>query len=447
MTYAQTLDYLYASQPAFHLVGAAAYKPGFDNTYRLMHHLGDPHLRFRSVHIAGTNGKGSTSHLIAAALQAAGYRVGLYTSPHLVDFRERICISGQMISEERVVQFVEENRAFLEEVRPSFFETAMAMAFAYFAEQQVDVAVIEVGLGGRLDSTNIITPLLSVITNIGMDHTEFLGNTLAAIAGEKAGIIKSGVPCVIGETDPETAPVFMARARECGILGEGLETTDCRLWFADQCGYLCRRRQREVSECQLHGIYQDKNIQTAYVALQVLNTYTPLHVLPSAVADGFAHVCIMTGLRGRWEVLCEQPLTICDTGHNSHGIRYVSEQLQALLTSREGATLHIVFGMVSDKDVDVVLRLMPTRAHYYFTQARTHRAIPASDLQTLWLQLHNDYPADWCRSYTSVRDAIYAATLATHTAIPATCTTAATSDIIFIGGSNYIVGEALQILG
>ena len=234
MTYQQTIDYLYASQPAFHLVGAEAYKPGLGNTLRLMAHLGNPHEQLHAVHVAGTNGKGSTSHLIAAALQAQGYRVGLFTSPHLVDFRERIRISGAMIPENTVVQFVEEHRAFLDELCPSFFETTMALAFWYFAQQQVDIAVIEVGLGGRLDSTNILIPMLSVITNIGIDHTEFLGNTLAQIAGEKAGIIKPNVPCVIGETHSETQEVFLSRARECNILGDGLETTDCRLWFADQ---------------------------------------------------------------------------------------------------------------------------------------------------------------------------------------------------------------------
>lgn len=432
MTYEQTLTYLYASQPAFHLVGAAAYKPGLDNTYRLMEHLGNPHLQFRSVHIAGTNGKGSTSHLIAATLQVAGYKVGLYTSPHLVDFRERIRINGQMVPQEFVVQFVEENHVFLEDLKPSFFETTMAMAFSYFAQQQVDIAVVEVGLGGRLDSTNIIAPLLSVITNIGMDHTEFLGNTLAAIAREKAGIMKPHTPCVIGETHEETAPVFMARAQECSILGEGLETTDCRIWFADQCGYLRRRRIREIPDCQLYGTYQDKNIQTAYVALQVLNHYSPLHIPTAAIADGFAHVCTMTGLRGRWEVLRRQPLTICDTGHNSHGIRYVAEQLQSLVS--EGHTLRIVFGMVNDKDVDVVMQLMPVEAVYYFAQAATHRAIPAQDMCTLWCTLHTQFPAERCAAYPSVAEAIHAAQ-----------TDASDTDIIFIGGSNYVVGEALQL--
>ncbi len=430
LSYSQALSYLYASQPAFHLVGAAAYKPGFGNTYRLMEHLGNPYRQFRSVHIAGTNGKGSTSHLLAAALQSAGYKVGLYTSPHLVDFRERIRINGQMVPQEYVARFVEDNQAFLEEVKPSFFETTMAMAFSYFAEQQVDIAVVEVGLGGRLDSTNIITPLLSVITNIGMDHTEFLGNTLAAIAGEKAGIIKPGVPCVIGETDPQTEPVFLQKAKECGILGHGLETTDCRIWFADQCGYLRQRSKREVLDCQLHGIYQDKNIQTAYVALQVLNTCSPLHIPTAAIADGFAHVCTMTGLRGRWEVLSQQPLTICDTGHNSHGIRYVAEQLQSLVN--EGHTLRVVLGMVNDKDVDVVMRLMPTHAVYYFTQAATHRAIPAEQMLTLWQTLHPDFAADRCTAYSSVIEAVRAAK-----------SDAQPNDVIFIGGSNYVVGEAL----
>ena len=333
MTYQQTIDYLYASQPAFHLVGASAYKPGLDNTYRLMEHLDNPHLQLRAVHVAGTNGKGSTSHLIAAALQAQGYRVGLFTSPHLVDFRERIRISGEMIPKDIVVQFVEDNRAFLDALHPSFFETTMALAFWYFSQQQVDIAVIEVGLGGRLDSTNILTPLLSVITNIGIDHTDFLGNTLAQIANEKAGIIKQDTPCVIGETHSETSAVFLNRARVCGILGEGLETTNCRIWFADQCGYMRKRRLKEVPECQLHGSYQDKNQQTAFVALQVLRNICGIEISKEAIAEGFAHVSTLTGLRGRWEVLSQSPLTVCDTGHNGHGIRYVAEQLSNLLAN------------------------------------------------------------------------------------------------------------------
>lgn len=430
MTYQEALRYLYDAAPAFHLVGAAAYKPGLDNVLALMAQFGNPHTKFHSIHVAGTNGKGSTSHLIAAVLQAAGYKVGLYTSPHLVDFRERIRINGQPIPQQEVVDFVEKIRnpqSPISRINPSFFEITMALAFDYFAQQQVDIAVVEVGLGGRLDSTNIITPLLSVITNIGFDHTEFLGNTLADIAREKAGIIKPNVPCVIGETDPETAPVFIEAAKRNGIYGEGLETTDCRIWFADQCGYLRKRRKNDIKECQLKGIYQEHNQQTAYVALQVLRNYTnhPLRITPSAIANGYAHVCTLTGLRGRWETLCEKPLTICDTGHNSHGIKYVAEQLQQYQISNLQSQIHIVFGMVNDKDVDVVLKLMPKDAHYYFTQAQTHRAIPAKDLAQLFGSgdVFSDVPS----------------------AVRAAQKNATDKDIIFIGGSNYVVGEALTL--
>ena len=444
MTYQQTIDYLYTSQPVFHMVGAAAYKPGLDNTYRLMAHLGNPHEQLRAVHVAGTNGKGSTSHLMAAALQAQGYRVGLFTSPHLVDFRERIRISGEMIPQEMVVQFVAENRAFLDELRPSFFETTMALAFWYFAQQQVDIAVVEVGLGGRLDSTNILTPLVSVITNIGIDHTEFLGDTLVQIAGEKAGIMKLHVPCVIGETQRDTQDIFLARARECEILGAGLETTDCRLWFADQCGYMRKRRLKEAPECQLQGVYQDKNQQTAYVALQVMRNYCGVELSTEAIAKGFADVCGLTGLRGRWEVLSQSPLTICDTGHNGHGVRYVAEQLRSLLTTLHNATpchttlhnatptLHIILGMVNDKDIDTVLGLLPEEAVYYFTQPASARALPAEQLHKKWQSLYPDHRGN--SSFALVREALEAAQEA-----------ATADDIIFIGGSNYVVGEVLRL--
>lgn len=447
MTYDETISYLYASTPAFHLIGKDAYKPGLENTIALMEHLGKPYTKWPSVHIAGTNGKGSTSHLIAASLQCAGLKVGLYTSPHLVDFRERIRVlnrnrmgveatmsEASMIPKEKVIQFVEDNRSFLNRLRPSFFETAMAMAFWYFAEQKVDIAVIEVGLGGRLDSTNIITPLLSVITNIGFDHTEFLGDTLAKIAGEKAGIIKSNVPCIIGETDPETAPVFMAKAQECNILGNGLETTTCKLWFADQCNYLRRCRERDIPMCELHGLYQDKNMQTAYVALRALSNILRergISLTTDHYKRGFAQVYTLTGLRGRWETLCSKPLTICDTGHNSHGIKYVAQQLQQLSTTHN--TLHIVIGMVDDKDVEEVMKILPTQARYYFTQAKTHRAIPASKM----LALHNGIsPVHNAQdnAYSSVKEAILAAQKE-----------ATDQDIIFIGGSNYVVGEALTL--
>lgn len=430
MTYSEAIRYLYDSAPAFHLVGASAYKPGLDNVLALMEQFGNPHTKFRSIHVAGTNGKGSTSHLIAAVLQAAGYKVGLYTSPHLVDFRERIRINGQMIPEEKVVAFVEQiknPKSKINNLQSSFFELTTALAFSYFAEQQVDIAVVEVGLGGRLDATNIITPLLSVITNIGLDHTEFLGHTLKDIAREKAGIIKSGVPCVIGETDDETAPVFIEAAKQNGLWGEGLETTDCRIWFADQCGYMRKRRLREAPTCQLQGLYQDKNQQTAYVALQVLRNYTPItyNLSPITISEGFANVCTLTGLRGRWEILRDKPLTICDTGHNSHGIKYVVEQLRKCQMSNVQCQLHVVFGMVNDKDVDVVLKLLPQDAHYYFTQAQTHRAIPAAELQAMF---------GAGEVFSTVAQAVQAAQKE-----------ATDEDIIFIGGSNYVVGEALTL--
>lgn len=434
-SYQQTLEYLYTSQPAFHQIGAAAYKPGLDNTLALMQHLGNPHNQLRAVHIAGTNGKGSTSHLIAAALQAEGYKVGLFTSPHLVDFRERIRINGQMIPEQQVVDFVDDNRPFLDQLRPSFFETTMALAFWYFVQQQVDIAVVEVGLGGRLDSTNVLTPLLSVITNIGIDHTEFLGDTLPQIAAEKAGIIKRNVPCVIGEVNEDIYPVFEERARVCNIWGEGLETTDCRIWFANQCGYMRKRRLKEAPQCQLVGDYQQNNLQTAFVALQALRNVCGIPLSVQSIAEGFARVVDLTGLRGRWEALSLQPLTICDTGHNSHGIRYVAEQLTSLLAHQrqqsESATLHIIIGMVNDKDINQVLALLPEDATYYFTQPNTPRALPSEQLYNRWKNLHPHHSSS--AFYLAATDAL---TQAQRLAQP--------TDIIFIGGSNYLVGEILS---
>ncbi len=392
-----------------------------------MEHLGNPHRRFRSVHVAGTNGKGSTSHLIAAVLQKAGYKVGLYTSPHLVDFRERIRINGEMIAQADVVRFVEENKAFLEEVRPSFFETTMAMAFAYFAAEEVDIAVIEVGLGGRLDSTNVIVPEVSVITNIGIDHTEFLGTTLAEIASEKAGIIKAGVPVVIGETHAETKGVFVQKAAEMGaeIVFADMEYRTATLQNTEPLRY---RIQCEDFPCELHGIYQAKNKWTAGCALQILRERGWL-ILDETIREGYAEVCRLTGLRGRWETLQDKPLTIFDTGHNSHGIQYVAEQLQNLMQERPLARCYMVFGMVDDKDVEVVLDLLPKEAHYCFTQAETKRAIPAEKLQ----EIGGKYGLQG-EAYGSVREALLAVQeMATE------------EDIIFIGGSNYVVGEALSM--
>ena len=423
MSFSEAVTYLYNSRPPFHQVGAAAYKPGLENTLRLMAQVGNPHEKLRAIHVAGTNGKGSTSHLIAAALQASGLKVGLFTSPHLVSLTERIRINGQPIPEDVIAAFIMEHKAFLDELQPSFFETMTAMGFWYFAQEGVDVAVVEVGLGGRLDSTNVLHPILSVITNIGLDHTEFLGNTLKQIAQEKAGIMKPGVPCVIGETHPQTMNVFLDKAQECGILGEGLETTDCKIWFADQCGYLRRCRLREAPECELKGIYQEHNLQTAYVALRAISNLG-FTISNLDIREGFAHVCQMTGLRGRWEKLCEKPLTICDTGHNSHGLQYVAKQLRELTNPQ----VWIVFGMVNDKDTDVVLRLMPSgeKYHYIFTRPNTQRARSAQEMLGLW-----------GKEGMTIEDPKEAITYAQQHAAP--------EDAIFIGGSNYLVADALPL--
>ncbi len=439
MNYNEAVEYLYNSRPPFHIVGSTAYKPGLDNMLRLMAHMGNPHERLQAVHVAGTNGKGSTCHLIASVLQAAGLKVGLYTSPHLVSLTERIRINGLPVPEQEVADFVTRHQAFLDEIQPSFFETVTALAFGYFAAQQVDIAVIETGLGGRLDSTNVITPLLSVITNIGMDHTEFLGSTLPRIAREKAGIIKPNIPCVIGETHPQTMNTFLDRARECGILGQGLETTDCRIWFADQCGYMRRRRLREAPECDLKGLYQEQNMQTAFVALQVLRNYSFAnnghHISRQAISDGFAHVSARTGLRGRWETLRTEPLIICDTGHNSHGIQYVARQLKELTHPH----VWIVFGMVSDKDTEVVMRLLPAknRYSYIFTTPNSKRARSAQQMLDLWNSAHPS-PVTDAPSATAIDKP--------EEAIRYALTHASPEDAVFIGGSNYLVGEAIQII-
>ena len=385
-----------------------------------MAHVGNPHEQLRAIHIAGTNGKGSTSHLIAAALQASGLRVGLFTSPHLVSLTERIRINGKPIEEDEVAAFVETHRAFLDEVQPSFFETMTMMAFDYFVRKKVDIAVVEVGLGGRLDSTNVLTPVLSVITNIGMDHTEFLGNTLGKIAKEKAGIIKPHVPVVIGESHPQTMNVFLERAREC----------ESEIFFADQCEYLRRTRLRFAPECELKGLYQEHNLQTAFVALRALTTSNIKYQISNiAIKDGFAHVCTMTGLRGRWETLSEKPLVLCDTGHNSHGLQYVARQLKELTNPN----IWIVFGMVNDKDTDIVMRLLPdnpssvtgNRYHYIFTRPNTQRARSAQEMLSLW-----------GRDGIAIDDPVEAIRYAQKNA--------SEQDAIFIGGSNYLVGDAIR---
>jgi len=407
MSFSEAVTYLYSSRPPFHQVGAAAYKPGLENTLRLMAHVGNPHEHLRAIHVAGTNGKGSTSHLIAAALQASGHKAGLFTSPHLVSLTERIRINGAPIPETEVAEFIEQNKDFLDSLQPSFFETMTALAFTYFVKEKVDIAVVEVGLGGRLDSTNVITPILSVITNIGLEHTEFLGNTLAKIASEKAGIIKPNIPVVIGESHPQTMNVFLAKAQEC----------HSEIYFADQCEYLRRTRLRVAPVCELKGLYQEHNLQTAFVALRAIN------VSYAAIRQGFEKVCTMTGLRGRWETLCEQPLTICDTGHNSHGLQYVARQLKELPHPH----VWIVFGMVNDKDTDVVMRLLPQgeKYRYIFTQPDTQRARTAQEMLTLW-----------GKKGIAIEDPKAAIQYARDYAAP--------EDAIFIGGSNYLVSDAIS---
>lgn len=424
MDYQETLTYLYNSAPLFQQVGSAAYKEGLENTYTLDEYFGHPHRRFRTIHIAGTNGKGSCSHTLAAILQSAGYRVGLYTSPHLVDFRERIRINGTPVSQQFVIEFVEKHRHFFEPLHPSFFELTTAMAFLYFAEQAVDIAVIEVGLGGRLDCTNIIQPDLSLITNISFDHVQFLGNTLAQIAGEKAGIIKPHTPVVIGETTPETKPVFLDKAL----------SVDAPIIFAEEehllynasheanGNYLYQTADYADLKGELGGLCQEKNTNTLLSALRQLKQ-TGYRFSETDVRNGFAHVCELTGLQGRWQRLANHPTVICDTGHNVGGIRYIAEQLSRQHYDR----LRIVIGMVNDKDIRGVLALLPTDASYYFTQASVKRALPAEEVQkqaSAFGLKGNAYP--------NVKIALKEA-----------LAQSGPQDLIFIGGSSFIVADLL----
>ena len=377
MSYDETVTYLFNCAPPFQQIGGAGYKEGLSTTIALDNHLGNPHRKFRTIHIAGTNGKGSTSHTLAAILMECGYKVGLYTSPHLIDFRERIKVNGVMASEEYVIEFVKKHKNFFEPLQPSFFELTTAMAFNYFAEQKVDVAIIEVGLGGRLDCTNIITPELSVITNISPDHTQFLGNTLAAIASEKAGIIKQGIPVVIGETAPETKPVFTERAKEVGA--EIIFAEEEQLLISatpTTTGYEYHTGIFGTIDGELAGSYQIKNCNTLLSALKQLQK-KGFAITADSVRKGFTNVCTLTGFMGRWQKIAESPRTICDAGHNFGGIRYIVE----LLSKEKYETLRIVFGMVSDKDITTILGMMPPNALYYFTQASIKRAMPAKELQ------------------------------------------------------------------
>lgn len=408
MNYQDTLHYLYHSTPMFQQIGGAAYKEGLSNTLALDEHLGHPHRRFRSIHVAGTNGKGSCSHTLAAIFQQAGYRTGLYTSPHLLDFRERIRIDGVPVPESYVTGFVAQYRSFFEPLHPSFFELTTAMAFRYFADEAVDVAIIEVGMGGRLDCTNIIQPDLCIITNISLDHTQFLGHTLAEIAAEKAGIIKPKVPVVIGEITPETRPVFIHKAQEA----------DAPVYFAEEHAV----DDDAHIEFELKGNYQEKNKRTLLTALPLLRK-AGYRLTEQAVRQGFARVIELTGLMGRWQKLHERPTVVCDTGHNIGGLQYVVEQLQ----QQTYRTLRIVIGMVNDKDIDGVLALMPPDATYYFTQAGVQRALPAHQLAEKAHAI--GLSGQW---YPTVAEAVKAAQ---KESLP--------EDFIFVGGSNFIVADLL----
>jgi dihydrofolate synthase/folylpolyglutamate synthase len=429
MTYSQTLKFLFSQLPAYHRIGKAAYKSDLENTILLDNYLNNPHCKYLTLHVAGTNGKGSVSHLIASVLQEAGYKTGLYTSPHLKDFRERIKVNGEMIAENDVVTFVKKHKNIIESVKPSFFEMTVAMAFNYFAVCNVDVAVIEVGLGGRLDSTNIINPVLSVITNIGHDHMDLLGDTLEKIAVEKAGIIKKKIPVVISETQPETENIFINKARE----------SDSQIFFADK-NYSCNLEKNDSlnsergymitelstnhkfkGKSSLVGDYQSKNLQAVFASFSVLKDV--FKVSEENVIDGIRKVIINTGLYGRWQILSFTPLTICDTGHNKEGLEYVLEQIKSVPKS----ALHIILGFVNDKDLGSVLPLFPTNALYYFTKASVPRALDEVNLKS--------EAAKFGLKGLSFPDVATALDCARKNAIE--------SDLIFIGGSTFVVAEVI----
>jgi folylpolyglutamate synthase/dihydrofolate synthase len=424
-SYPETLEYLYANLPIFQRVGAAAYKKDLTNTIRLCEVLGNPHLKFKSVHVAGTNGKGSTSHMLASVVQSQGYRTGLYTSPHLKDFTERIKVNGDSADKHFVVDFVNRIHPHIEEIQPSFFEITVAMAFDYFAMKEIDIAVVEVGLGGRLDSTNVITPEVSVITNIGWDHKDLLGGTLALIASEKAGIIKPEIPVVISERQPEIDAIFEEKARKTGspiffaqdIFSAVTREADGRV-IAD----VSRNGFRVISDLDLplQGYYQHKNLLGVLMTVEALNA-RGWHITPTSVEEGLRHVVANTGLKGRWQKLGDKPLTICDTGHNIDGIRAVISQI----STQRFQKLHIVFGVVKDKDLAEVLELLPKDAFYYFCEAKIPRAMPAEQLAGL--------------AQTRGLSGVVVADV--NKAVETARASASAEDMIFIGGSTFVVAE------
>ncbi|HBK71212.1 MAG TPA: tetrahydrofolate synthase [Flavobacteriaceae bacterium] len=405
MNYKETLDWMFAQLPMYQRQGKSAFKKDLTNTLALAKHLNNPHQKFKSVHVAGTNGKGSTSHMLASILQEAGYKVGLYTSPHLKDFRERIKVNGKLIRKNCVINFIKRNQIFLEHQKLSFFEMTVGLAFEHFAKQKVDVAIIEVGLGGRLDSTNIITPEVSVITNIGFDHTQMLGNTLPEIAFEKAGIIKKEIPVVISEKQEEVMSVFLKKAKEM----------NSPVFFAED-------EVNKEYHTDLLGHYQQKNIKAAVQTIAVLRN-KGFEVSEKQVKKGLLNVVQNTGLLGRWQILAKQPMTVCDTAHNKEGLNYVLKQLLA----QEFEDLHIVLGVVNDKDLNTILPLFPKQATYYFCKPKIQRGLEAAILQSQ----AKEYQL-FGTTYLSVTKALVAAKK-----------NAKKSDLVFVGGSTFVVAEVV----
>ncbi|MEN9336316.1 MAG: Folylpolyglutamate synthase [Bacteroidota bacterium] len=404
MNYTETVEWMFNRLPMYQQVGASAYKKDLTNTLAFMSHLGNPENQLTCIHVAGTNGKGSTSHMLASVLQEAGYKVGLYTSPHLKDYRERIKINGEMIPEEFVVDFIAKHKDFLEAQQLSFFEMTVGLAFDYFAKEATDVNVIEVGMGGRLDSTNVITPLLSIITNIGLDHTQFLGTTYEAIAGEKAGIIKSNSPVVIGEYTAATRPVFEAKAA----------SMNSAIYFASDL-------QPTTVASDLKGAYQEANKKTVQQALYVLNEQGAIAVNEAHIKNGLGRVMRNTGLQGRWQLLGTSPKIIADTAHNAHGLKVVMKQLQ----EEPAAHLHIVLGVVNDKDLAEILPLFPKKAHYYFCKPNVPRGLEATILKqkAQEMDLEGEVYNSVSMAYQKARDR------------------AGSEDVIYVGGSTFVVAE------
>jgi len=429
MTYSECINYLYKSLPIYQRIGSAAYKADLDNTIALMKHLDNPHTKFETIHVGGTNGKGSVSHNLASIYQQAGYRTGLYTSPHLKDFRERIRINGKKISQKFIIDFTVKNKSFFEELCPSFFEMTVAMAFMYFAQMQVDIAIVEVGMGGRLDSTNVISPQLSIITNISYDHTQFLGNTLKNIAKEKAGIIKENTPVIIGETQSETAEVFIQRAKEKHapiFFADKLFQTEKVKTSLKHDGFWMKFTAKTNENIYrkyttpLAGTYQLKNFQTILAACQVIGK---TKLLGKHIRKGIKNCIKNTELMGRWQVLQRYPLCIADTGHNTAGIQYVIEQLSQIKYDN----LHIVLSMVNDKDIKEILSLMPRNATYYFCKADIPRGLNPYELKNQGQQFGLNG-----KVYSSVKMAYKTARLKAHK-----------KDLVFVGGSCFTVAEVV----